>query len=189
MTTPRDIAVLVGSLRKESLNRKTAKTLIEIAPKGVKLEIVEIGALALYNADLDEAQPPREWTAFRERIGCADGVLFVTPEYNRGVPGVLKNAIDVASRPHGQNRFDGKPGGVVSVSPGAIGGFGANHHLRQSLVFLNVPVLQQPEAYIGGAGRMFDDAGRMTNESTRGFLGKFLAAYAAWVDKIAPVKP
>ena len=187
MTTQRDIAVLVGSLRKESLNRKTAKTLIEIAPQSLRLEIVEIGALALYNADFDEHGPPHEWTAFRERIARADGVLFVTPEYNRGVPGVLKNAIDVASRPHGQNRFDGKPGGVVSVSPGAIGGFGANHHLRQSLVFLNVPVLQQPEAYVGGAGKLFDDAGKMTNESTRAFLGKFLEAYAAWVEKIAPV--
>ena len=102
------------------------------------------------------------------------------------MPGVLKNAIDVASRPHGKNRFDGKPGGVVSVSPGAIGGFGANHHLRQSLVFLNVPVLQQPEAYIGGAGTLFDASGSMTNDSTREFLGKFLAAYAAWVEKIAP---
>jgi len=102
---------------------------------------------------------------------------------------VLKNAVDVASRPYGQNRFDGKPGGVVSVSPGAIGGFGANHHIRQSLVFLNVPVLQQPEAYIGGAGKMFDDAGRMTNDSTRAFLAKFLDAYAAWVENIAPVKP
>jgi chromate reductase len=184
--TSRDIAVLVGSLRRESLNRKTAKTLIAIAPKSLRLEIVEIGALALYNADLDELEPPREWSAFRERIGRADGVIFVTPEYNRGVPGVLKNAIDVASRPHGKNRFDGKPGGVVSVSPGAIGGFGANHHLRQSLVFLNVPVLQQPEAYIGGAGKLFDASGAMTNDSTREFLGKFLEAYAAWVEKIAP---
>jgi len=187
MTPPRDIAILVGSLRKESLNRKTAKTLIEIAPKSLALEIVEIGALALFNEDLDR-DSPREWTLFRERIGRADGILFVTPEYNRGVPGVLKNAIDVASRPHGKNRFDGKPGGVISVSPGAIGGFGANQHLRQSLVFLNVPVLQQPEAYIGGAGKMFDDAGKMTNESTREFLTKFLDAYAAWVEKIAPVK-
>ncbi|HEX5122109.1 MAG TPA: NAD(P)H-dependent oxidoreductase [Rhodanobacteraceae bacterium] len=188
MSTPRDIAVLVGSLRKASLNRKTAKTLIEIQPKTLRLEIVEIGALALFNEDLD-SDPPPEWTQFRDRIGRADGVLFVTPEYNRSVPGVLKNAIDVASRPHGKNRFDGKPGGVISVSPGAIGGFGANHHLRQSLVFLNVLTLQQPEAYIGGAGKMFDEAGRMTNDSTREFLGKFLDAYAAWVEKIAPAKP
>jgi len=187
MTTPRDIAVLVGSLRKESLNRKTAKTLIAIAPESLKLEIVEIGALALFNEDL-EHDPPREWTAFRERIGRTEGVLFVTPEYNRGVPGVLKNAIDVASRPYGKNRFDGKPGVVISVSQGAIGGFGANQHLRQSLVFLNVPALQQPEAYIHGAGKLFDESGAMTSEETRGFLAKFLAAYAAWVEKIAPVK-
>ena len=188
MTTPRDIAVLVGSLRRESLNRKTSRTMIELAPKSLRLEIVEIGALALFNEDL-EHDVPAAWKTFRERIARAEGILFVTPEYNRGVPGVLKNAIDVASRPYGQNRFDGKPGGVVSVSPGAIGGFGANHHLRQSLVFLNVPVLQQPEAYVGGAGKLFDEAGTMTNESTRGFLGKFLEAYAAWVEKIAPVKP
>ncbi len=186
MSTPRDIAVIVGSLRKASLNRKTARTLVEIAPQSLKLEIVEIGALALFNEDVDH-DAPREWTAFRERIGRADGVLFVTPEYNRGVPGALKNAIDVGSRPHGQNRWEGKPGGVISVSPGAIGGFGANHHLRQSLVFLNVPVLQQPEAYIGGAGKMFDESGKMTNEQTRAFLAKFLDAYAAWVEKIAPV--
>ena len=186
MATPRDIAILVGSLRKESLNRKTAKTLIEIAPKTLKLEIVEIGALALLNEDL-EHDPPREWIEFRERLQRADGVLFVTPEYNRSVPGVLKNAIDVGSRPYGKNRFDGKPGGVISVSPGAVGGFGANHHLRQSLVFLNVPVLQQPEAYLHGAGKFFDESGKMTNEATREFLGKFLDAYAAWVEKIAPL--
>jgi chromate reductase len=186
MTTPRDIAILVGSLRRESLNRKTAKTLIEIAPKSLTLEIVEIGALALFNEDL-EHDPPREWTLFRARLQRADGVLFVTPEYNRSVPGVLKNAIDVGSRPYGKNRFDGKPGGVISVSPGAVGGFGANHHLRQSLVFLNVPVLQQPEAYLHGAGKFFDDSGKMTKDETREFLAKFLDAYAAWVEKIAPL--
>jgi chromate reductase len=184
MSTPRDIVVIVGSLRKESLNRKTAKTLIEIAPAGLRLEIVEIGTLPLYNADLED-DPPREWTAFRERVQRADAVLFVTPEYNRSVPGLLKNAIDVASRPHGKNMWDRKPGGVVSVSPGAIGGFGANHHLRQSMVFLNVPTLQQPEAYIGGAAKLFDESGKMINESTREFLGKFMQAYAAWVEKLA----
>jgi chromate reductase len=185
MSTPRDIVVIVGSLRKESLNRKTAKALIELAPAALELEIVEIGALPLYNADL-EHEPPLEWTTFRERVGRAEGVLFVTPEYNRSMPGLLKNAIDVASRPYSKNMWDGKPGGVVSVSPGAIGGFGANHHLRQSLVFLNVPALQQPEAYVGGAGKLFDDAGKLINESTREFLGKFLVAYAAWVEKLAP---
>jgi chromate reductase len=183
MSTPRDIVVIVGSLRKESLNRKTAKALIEMAPAALKLEIVEIRSLQLYDADL-EHDPPREWVEFRERVQRADGVVFVTPEYNRSVPGVLKNAIDVASRPSGKNSWDGKPGAVISVSPGAIGGFGANHHLRQSLVFLNVPTLQQPETYIGGAGKLFDDAGKLTNEATREFLGKFLQAYAAWVETI-----
>ena len=185
MSTPRDIVVIVGSLRKESLNRKTAKALIEIAPDGLKPEIVEIGALPLYNDDL-EHDPPSEWTTFRERVRRADGVIFVTPEYNRSVPGLLKNAIDVASRPYPKSAWEGKPGGVISVSPGAIGGFGANQHLRQSLVFLNVPALQQPEAYLGGAGKLFDETGKLVSESTRAFLGKFLAAYAAWVEKLAP---
>ncbi|HEV7490552.1 MAG TPA: NAD(P)H-dependent oxidoreductase [Rhodanobacteraceae bacterium] len=185
MSTPRDIVVIVGSLRKESLNRKAAKALIEIAPAGLRLEIVEIGALPLYNDDL-EHEPPPEWTTLRERVRRADGVIFVTPEYNRSVPGLLKNAIDVASRPYPKNAWQGKPGGVISVSPGAIGGFGANHHLRQSLVFLNVPTMQQPEAYVGGAGKLFDETGKLINESTREFFGKFLVAYAAWVEKFVP---
>jgi chromate reductase len=132
------IAVFVGSLRKESLNRKMAKALIALAPESMKLEIVEIGGLSLYDQDLED-DPPTAWAEFRERVIRFDGVLFVTPEYNRSVPGVLKNAIDVGSRPYGKSVWDGKPGAVMSVSPGAIGGFGANHHLRQSLMSLNVP--------------------------------------------------
>jgi chromate reductase len=119
-------------------------------------------------------------------VKAADAVLFVTPEYNRSVPGVLKNAIDVGSRPYGQSAWDGKPGAVVSVSPGALGAFGANHHLRQSLVFLNVPVLQQPEAYIGGAADLFDASGKLKNDSTRDFLKKLMQSFAAWIEKIAP---
>lgn len=184
MSNSRDVAVLVGSLRKESFNRKLAKVLIGLAPQSMKLEIVEIGNLQLYNQDLD-ASPPPEWTAFRDRIRRADAVLFITPEYNRSVPAPLKNAIDVGSRPYGSSAWDGKPGGVISVSPGAIGGFGANHHLRQSLVFLNVPVLQQPEAYIGGADKLFNEQGGLANDSTRGFLDKYLAAYAAWIERNA----
>jgi chromate reductase, NAD(P)H dehydrogenase (quinone) len=183
MATPRDIAVIVGSLRKESLNRKTANALVAIAPAPLKLEIVEIGQLPLFNDDLEKAAP-REWTEFRERIGRADGVVFVTPEYNRSVPGVLKNAIDVASRPYGKNKWDGKPGAVISVSPGAIGGFGANHHLRQSLVFLNVPTLQQPETYANHAHTFFDESGQLVNEKTREFFEKIMHAYAAWVETI-----
>lgn len=184
MDATRTVAVLVGSLRKASFSRKTAATLVQVAPRRLELEIVEIGALPLYNAD-DEDAPPSSWLAFRQKIRTKSAVLFVTPEYNRSVPAVLKNAIDVGSRPYGQNVWDGKPGAVVSVSPGAIGGFGANQHLRQTLVFLNVPAMQQPEAYIGGAAKLFDDAGAMINEGTVKFLEGFMTAYAAWIEKIA----
>lgn len=176
----RDVAVFVGSLRKEALSRKVANTLVTLAPPSLKLSIVEIGNLPLYNED-DEANPPAAWTSLRHRVKAADAVLFVTPEYNRSVPAALKNALDVASRPYGQNRWDGKPGAVVSISPGAIGGFGANHHLRQSLVFLNVPTMQQPEAYIGGAGDLFDASGAIVKPGVREFLQGFMEAVATWV--------
>jgi chromate reductase len=175
-----DIAVIVGSLRKDSINRKVAHALAELAPSGMKLSIVEIADLPMYNQDSEE-HPPAAWTRFRERIKSADGVLFVTPEYNRSVPAVLKNAIDVGSRPSGQGAWSGKPGAIVSASPGRLGGFGSNHHLRQSLVFLNVPTMAQPEAYIGGADKLFDANGQLNDDSTRKFLKGFMQAYAAWV--------
>lgn len=175
------IAVLVGSLRKASINRKVALALAELAPANLKLNIVEIGDLPLYNEDIDAA-PPAAYSTFRQQVSASDAVLFVTPEYNRSVPGPLKNAIDVGSRPYGQSAWSGKPGAVISVSPGAIGGFGANHHLRQSLVFLNVPCMQQPEAYLGGAGAAFDDNGKLS-EATRPFLQSFINAYAQWVEQ------
>jgi chromate reductase len=149
------------------------------------MQIVEIGNLPLFNQD-EEANPPEASKAFKERIEKAQAVLFVTPEYNRSVPGVLKNAIDIASRPYGKSAWNGKPAAVVSVSPGAIGGFGANQHLRQSLVFLNMPALQQPEAYIGGAGDMFDAQGDITKPATKEFLQKFIAAFAEWIERNAP---
>jgi len=176
-----NVAVLVGSLRKESFNRKMANALLGMAPPSLALEIVEIRDLPLYNQD-DDANPPAASAAFKTRIQQADAALFVTPEYNRSVPGVLKNAIDVASRPYGKSAWNGKPAAVISVSPGAIGAFGANHHLRQSLVFLNMPALQQPEAYIGGAAGLFDDQGKLVNDSTRDFLKKFLDAFVAWIE-------
>jgi len=145
------IAVLVGSLRKESYNLRTAKAAISLAPKLLEMEIIEIGDLPLYNEDLDTETPPAAWSAFRQKLKSFEGVIFFTPEYNRSIPGVLKNAIDVGSRPYGQNAWVGKAAGIVSVSPGALGGFGANHALRQSLVFLDVPTLQQPEMYLGHA--------------------------------------
>lgn len=184
--TPKDVAVFVGSLRKDSFNRKMARALAELAPASLSLKIVEIGQLPLYNEDLDdEAQPPPAWSAFRRRVRAADAVLFVTPEYNRSVPGALKNALDVASRPYGANAWQGKPGAVVSVSPGAIGGFGANHHLRQSLVFLDVAALPQPEVYVGGAATLFDAAGRLTNDSTRAFLRGFMEGFDRWISTLS----
>jgi chromate reductase, NAD(P)H dehydrogenase (quinone) len=180
---PKKIAVFVGSLRKESFNRKMAKALSLLAPGSLKLEIIEIGELPLYNQDYDdEGKPPAAWTEFRELVKSCDGVLFVTPEYNRSVPGVLKNAIDVGSRPYGKSVWDGKPGAVMSVSPGTIGGFGANHHLRQSMVFLNVPTLQQPEAYVGNAANIFDEHGNLANDAIREFISKFINAFDEWVE-------
>ena len=179
----RNIAVIVGSLRAGSLNRMAARALAELAPDTIRLEIVEIRELQLYDQDLD-ADPPQPWIAFRERVRSADGVLFVTPEYNRSVPGVLKNAIDVGSRPYGASAWEGKPAGIASLSPGTYGGFGANHHLRQSLVFLDMPVMQQPEAYWGHAGTFFDANGRLVNDKTREVMQRFINAYADWVDKI-----
>ena len=175
-----DVAVIVGSLRRDSINRHVANALAALEPATLKLSIVEIGQLPLYNQDGDD-NAPATWTAFRARIKAASAVLFVTPEHNRSVPAALKNALDVGSRPYGQNVWSGKPGAVVSASPGGIGGFGANHHLRQSLVFLNVPAMAQPEAYIGGADKLFDLDGKLLNEGTRTFLRGFCQAYAAWI--------
>jgi chromate reductase len=181
MDQQRDVAVIVGSLRKGSINRRMAHALASVAPARLRLEIVEIRDLPLYDQDLDEA-PPAAWTTFRERVRRADAVLFVTPEYNRSVPAPLKNAVDVGSRPYGQAAWSGKPAGIVSVSPGALGGFGANHHLRQSLVFLDMPTMQQPEAYLGGAGKAFDGEGQLTDDRTREFITKYMAAFDRWVE-------
>jgi len=180
----RKIAVLVGSLRKESFTRKLAKSLMLAAPPTLALEIVDIGQLPMYNEDLETDAPPPAWTAFRDRLRDVDGVLFCTPEYNRSLPGALKNAIDVGSRPYGKAIWTGKPAAVVSCSPGALGGFGANHAVRQTLVFLNMPCMQMPEAYIGGIGNKFD-GDQLNDESLRGFLGQFMASYATWVERHA----
>ncbi|QMV62836.1 NADPH-dependent FMN reductase [Pseudomonas berkeleyensis] len=184
MSKTYNVAVLVGSLRKASINRKLALALADLAPASLNLEIVEIGDLPLYNEDADGENAPAAYAPFRSKLNAADAVLFITPEYNRSIPGAMKNAIDVGSRPYGKSGFSGKPGAVLSASPGAIGGFGANHHLRQCLVFLDVYVLQQPEAYLGGAGNFFDENG-VLSDSIKPFLQKFIDAYAAWVTKHA----
>jgi len=181
------IAVIVGSLRKASWNRKLAQALAACAPSTLSFDRVDIGELPIYNQDLDDDhQPPQAWTDFRDKMKTFDGVLFVTPEYNRSVPGVIKNAIDVGSRPYGSSIWAKKPCAVVSASISAMGGFGANHHLRQCLVFLDMPVLQQPEAYIGGVDKLFDEKGEITREGTQQFISKLMADFAQWVSIHAP---
>ena len=180
-----NIVVIVGSLRKESFTLKIANALAKLAPATLKLDVVTLHDISFFNQDL-EAAPPADWLAFRDKLQKSNGVLIVTPEYNRSIPGVLKNAIDVASRPYGKSAFGaGKPGAVVSVSPGAIGAFGANHHLRQSLTFLDVATLQQPEMYVGGAAKLFDPSGKLLNEDTKALFTKFGAAFTTWVERFA----
>jgi chromate reductase, NAD(P)H dehydrogenase (quinone) len=186
MDRPMNVCVLVGSLRKASFSGMLANALISLAPSSLKLDIVEIGQLPFYNQDLEGDPAPAPWTAFRQRIKAANAVLFVTPEYNRSVPAVLKNALDVGSRPYGSSVWDRKPGAVVSSSPGAIAAFGANHHLRQSLVFLNVPTLQQPEAYLSHVDKLFDEQGKLVSDGTGKFLQQFMQAFANWVETIGP---
>lgn len=174
------VAVLVGSLRTGSYTRKIARALIDLAPVGLNCNIVEFADLPLYTEDLD-GFPPEAWTRFRNEIRHADAVLIVTPEYNRSVPGGLKNAIDVGSRPSFKSVWNGLPAAVVSASPSKVGGFGANHHIRQSLVFLNMPVMQQPEAYLPEVAAMFDDQDRLKSPEARDFLAKVMSSFADWV--------
>ncbi|WP_099365548.1 NADPH-dependent FMN reductase [Sphingobacterium sp. 1.A.4] len=177
------VGIFVGSLRKDSFNKKIANYLVSITPEGYTFKIIEIGQLAFYNQDFDdEGTAPENYATFREEVKALDTVLFVTPEYNRSVPAVLKNAIDVASRPYGKSVWDKKPGAVISSSIGGIGGFGANHHLRQSLVFVNVPTMAQPEMYCGNVADSFDKEGKLTNKETEKFFKGFLEAYVKWVE-------
>lgn len=175
-----NVAVIVGSIRKDSITRKLALAMAQMAPAGLKLRIVEIADLPMFNQDLEQ-NPGAEAVRLKKEIREADAVLFATPEYNRSVPGVLKNAIDVGSRPYGDSAWDGKPAAVISVSPGALRAFGANHHLRQSLVFLNMPTMGAPEAYVSNIKTLMDDAGQITKPETREFLGTFLKSFNEWI--------
>ncbi|CAM4367890.1 chromate reductase [Pedobacter westerhofensis] len=178
------IGILAGSLRKESFSKKIGNTLIAMAPQGFEFKIISLDDLPIYNQDFDDDnQVPVTYTTFRKEVQAVDGVIFITPEYNRSVPAVLKNALDVGSRPYGHNVWDSKPGAVISNSPGNLSGFGANHHLRQSLVFLNVPVMQQPEIYIAKSNELFDENGELKSEGTKEFLHKAVDAYIAWFNK------
>jgi chromate reductase len=178
------IAIIVGSLREGSLNRKMARAICAIRGDNLDCSMVEIGDLPLYNQDLD-TNPPEPWARFRDQVRPADGVLFVSPEYNRGVPGVLKNAIDVGSRPYGHSVFDKKPAAIVTVSPGSIGGFGANHQIRQACVFLNMPVMQQPEAYLGHVSDdSFGEDGQLKDGPLKELVTTLAHAFHDWVDMI-----
>jgi chromate reductase len=182
--TRHKIAILVGSLRKDSINRKVGRSICAFAGDKLDCEIVEVGDLPLYNQDLD-SNPPEPWVRFRQKIAAADGVLFVSPEYNRGIPGVLKNAIDVGSRPYGESVFDKKPAAIVTASPGSIGGFGSNHQIRQAGVFLNMPVMQQPEAYFGHVtDDSFDESGCLKDGPLKDLIMVLASAFADWVDMI-----
>lgn len=175
----KQIAVIVGSLRKDSYNRKIANELIRLAPETMNFEVVEIGNLEHYNEDLEQ-NPPKEWIQFREKIRESDGIFFVSPEYNRSIPGVLKNAIDVGSRPPKDNVWNGKPAAVATGSNGGIGGFGANHAIRQALVFPNVRVMPS-EIYIGHMKERFKEDGKTLTEETQQFLKKVLTDFEKWV--------
>jgi chromate reductase len=179
------IGVVVGSARKNSYSRKIAAAVCERMPGAFEMRMMNIENLPMYNQDYDdEGRTPAEWSGFREAVKSLDGVLLVTPEYNRSFPPLLKNALDIASRPYGQNAWSGKPGAIISVSPGKMGAFGANQHLRQVTAFLNIPLMQQVEAYIGEAAPLFNEQGTLVNESTGKFLADYAAAFAAWVEKI-----
>jgi chromate reductase len=178
------IAILVGSLREGSLNRKVARSICALRNDNLDCSMIDIGDLPLYNQDLD-TNPPEQWVRFREQVGAADGVLFCSPEYNRGIPGVLKNAIDVGSRPYGQSVFDKKPAAIVTASPGSIGGFGANHQIRQAGVFLNMPMMQQPEAYLGHVtDDSFDETGKLKEGPLKELVTTLAHAFHDWVDMI-----
>jgi chromate reductase len=179
------VAILIGSLREGSFSKKAARALMAIAPTNLSFEVIDIGRLPLYNPDLDTDTPPHAWAELRGWLRVCDALLFVTPEYNRSVPGCLKNAIDVGSRPPGKSVWQRKPAAIMTTSPGALGGFGANHHLRQMLVFLDVPAMQQPEAYIGGIAKLFDEDGNIVVEASQEFFAKFMVAFAEWISKNA----
>jgi chromate reductase len=182
MATPHNIAVIVGSLRKESFTLKIANALTKLAPDMLKLNVITLHGLSFFNQDL-EANPPADWLSFREQLQKSNGVLFVTPEYNRSISGVLKNAIDVGSRPYGKSSFLGKPVGIVSNSPGALGGVSAAKHLQNILPGIAGPILGQPEIYVNGCGDAFDDKGQLTKEAVQKVLQQYIDAFAAFIEK------
>ncbi len=177
------VAIISGSIRKEGYSTQLAQALQPLFPEGYETELVDIGHLPLYNQDFDAETPPQSYTEFRQKLGGMDAVLFITPEHNRTIPAALKNVLDVGSRPYGQSAWDGKPAAVISNSPGLLGGFGANHHLRQVLTFLNMPILQQPEAYISKVAELLDGNGGFKSENTRNYAQSIVDAFVEHIDR------
>jgi len=178
------VAVITGSLRQGAYSRLMARAAIELSPSSLKLSEVEIGDLPHYNQDLETATPPAAWAEFRNRIIASDAVLFVTPEYNRSMPGALKNAIDVGSRPWGKSAWSGKPAAVISTTPGALGGMAANNHLRQVIYAVNLAAMAYPEAYIPAVATLFDENGRLTSAEAREFISGFMRSFESWIDRL-----
>ena len=176
------IVTIVGSLRKESFSLKIANALAKLAPSSLKLDVTTLHGISFFNQDL-EAAPPADWLAFREELQKSSGVLFVTPEYNRGIPGVLKNAIDVGSRPYGKSSFLGKPTGIISNSPGPQGGVSAAKNLQNILPGITGPILGQPETYLNAVGDAFNEQGELTKDSLKTVLQQYIDAFAAFVEK------
>jgi chromate reductase, NAD(P)H dehydrogenase (quinone) len=188
--SPFDVGVIVGSLRAQSVTRRLAEALMRLSPPSLAMRLIEISDLPLYNEDLDievADDAPPAWTRFRYQVRQAHAILFVTPEYNRSVPAPLKNAIDVGSAPHDHNVFAGTPAAIVSASPGRMGAFGANHHLRQSLVFLDMPTMQQPELYLGGSYGLIDQGGQISDPQVTQMLERYVGRFADWVQQHAVV--
>jgi len=180
------IGIIAGSLRKESYSKKIGKAVLSMAPQDFEFKTISLDDLPVYNQDFDDDGPvPEAYVKFRDEVRTLDGVIFITPEYNRSVPGVLKNALDVGSRPYGKSVWDGKPAAIFSNSPGAISAFGANHHLRQSLVFLNMPAMQQPEVYLSKVQELFDENGDVKEGTTKEFIQKAVEAYITWFKRNA----
>ena len=177
-----NVVAIVGSLRKESFTLKIAKALAKLAPDTLKLNVVTLHGISFFNQDL-EANPPADWLAFRDKLQQSNGVLFVTPEYNRSIPGVLKNAIDVGSRPYGKSSVLGRPIGIVSNSPGPLGGVSAAMNLKQSLPGYSGPIMQHPEIYLTAVGDAFDDKGELIKESLQKVMKQYIDAFAAFVEK------
>jgi len=181
----RRVAVFVGSLRRDAFSRRLAEALKALQPASLELDLISLD-MPLYNQDLETDNPPAAWTVFRKRVAECDAILIVTPEYNRGMPAAVKNALDVGSRPYGTGVVNGKPCAVASNSPGALGGFGANHQVRHTVVFLDMPMMQQPEIYLGGVDKAIEPGGKVTADSTKQLIEKFLAKFADWIEHNAP---